>query len=409
LTATAVVMGTPHYMPPEQFRDSSTVDARADIYSIGVILYEILTGNLPTGVAKPASQILRDVPPALDPIIAKCVEPEPAQRYANVTELKHALMAVMDLLRGGTLESKKAPKPSTMRSGDVVRRVGGGLLIAVVVLMTAVGLYGLEGRRVRQLAEASTSANADPLESIEPQWRTRYQEAIALIDAAKRQTANRQASDADKPIFDRIGVLRNAAEIAEPTEPERALKLAHQTLQCYAAVLMSMPEESYFFVLPGNDVGEDGFFMSRRAVTVREFAAWANSASWRDMTNPAFLESELPMPTGYFYDAQAYAAAKGLRIPSQEEWQRAFAAQPDALVTASPEWTRDVANGEPVPDGLPTFGNILLTVSIAPVEENESPSMQFGQAPYWGSEGIEFRCVVPIDTSPEAMHKVLEQ
>ncbi|MBM3288830.1 MAG: serine/threonine protein kinase, partial [Candidatus Hydrogenedentes bacterium] len=112
LTATAVVMGTPHYMPPEQFKDSSTVDARADIYSIGVILYEILTGNLPTGVPKPASQILRDVPPALDPIIAKCVEPGPAERYANVTELKQALGAVSDMLRGGTLESKKIHNPS---------------------------------------------------------------------------------------------------------------------------------------------------------------------------------------------------------------------------------------------------------------------------------------------------------
>ena len=160
LTAAAVVMGTPHYMPPEQFRDSSTVDARADIYSIGVILYEILTGNLPTGVAKPASQVRRDVPPALDPIIAKCVEPDPAQRYADVTELKHALMAVMDLLRGGTLESKKASKPSAMPSGDVVRRVVVG--VDCRRNRADAGVYGLEGWRTREIANASQSLSRIP-------------------------------------------------------------------------------------------------------------------------------------------------------------------------------------------------------------------------------------------------------
>src|SRR6185295_2367701 len=49
LTATSVAMGTVNYMAPEQRRDAKNVDGRADLYSVGVMLYELLTGELPIG------------------------------------------------------------------------------------------------------------------------------------------------------------------------------------------------------------------------------------------------------------------------------------------------------------------------------------------------------------------------
>src|SRR4029077_7431844 len=56
LTATHQVMGTPHYMAPEQLERPQTVDHRADVYSLGVVFYEMLTGELPLGRFAPPSK-----------------------------------------------------------------------------------------------------------------------------------------------------------------------------------------------------------------------------------------------------------------------------------------------------------------------------------------------------------------
>lgn len=407
LTATAVVMGTPHYMPPEQFKDSSTVDARADIYSIGVILYEILTGNLPTGVPRPASQILRDVPPALDPIIAKCVEPDPANRYANVTELKQALLGVMGMLSGGTLEAKKPQRPAGVESAVLVRRLVGSILIALVIALTAIGVYGLEGRRAREIAAASERATADPAESMARYWRACYKDALELIAIAERQTANRnQDTDAIKAVLSRIAVLRDAAGKVEAQNPERATRLAHQTLQCYAALATDLPENEYFFVLPG-DIDEDGFFMATRGVTFGEFARWAQSVQWR--STPPGADPDQPFVSADFMDAQAYAAQQNMRIPSRSEWERAFKERPTAFVTTTPEWLRDIENG-PTEGDVPSFQNELVTVWVAPDADNNPASPKFGTAPYAGAgEWIGFRCVVPVNTNRDAFLQLLGQ
>ena len=379
LTATAVVMGTPHYMPPEQFKDSSTVDARADIYSIGVILYEMLTGNLPTGVSKPASQILRDVPPALDPIIAKCVEPDPNNRYANVTELKQALTDVLELLRGGTLESKKSVKPAPSSDGSLARKAIGGVLIAAVLALTAIGVSGLERRRAQAIAGDAIPVNVDPNESIDLQWRARYKEASDLIVLAEQITANRDKSDAAvAPIFARIDTLRKAAE---QQEPKRATQIAHQVLQCYAAIIAPKPADQYLFLLPG-DVEDDGVYFQTQPVMV----------------------------TSNYYEAEAYAAEQGGFLPTRAQWQRAFDLRPDATLTSYPEWTRDIAAGEPDENGLPTFGNDLYIVSVSSDENDNVLSPVYDRTAQYYAPGqqVSFRCVLPIDTSADAMRALLK-
>lgn len=100
-TSIATVMGTPYYMSPEQLRDSHDVDQRADIFSTGVVLYELLTGYRPTGIPKPASEMARDVPPLMDTIISHCVEPDRDKRFQNATEVRTAIHPVLQVLREG--------------------------------------------------------------------------------------------------------------------------------------------------------------------------------------------------------------------------------------------------------------------------------------------------------------------
>ncbi|MCX5759184.1 MAG: serine/threonine-protein kinase [Candidatus Hydrogenedentes bacterium] len=144
LTGPAVVMGTPFYMSPEQLKDSGSVDARADIYSVGVVLYEILTGNMPMGMPRPASQLTREVPPALDPIIAKCVDPEPAKRYQNVRELRAALLPIrklMDSTAGLAPHALRIPKPKPTVQRKWMRPAVGAALLAAPVVLAGPGPY----------------------------------------------------------------------------------------------------------------------------------------------------------------------------------------------------------------------------------------------------------------------------
>src|SRR6185503_9193185 len=76
LTVAGQVMGTPHYMAPEQWEKPTTVDHRADIYSLGVVFYEMLTGELPLGRFEPPShRVAMDV--RFDEIVLRTLEKSP--------------------------------------------------------------------------------------------------------------------------------------------------------------------------------------------------------------------------------------------------------------------------------------------------------------------------------------------
>lgn len=87
LTATSVAMGTLNYMAPEQRRDAKSVDGRADLFSLGVVFYEALTGELPVGRFKLPSQRVPGLDPRVDAVVARLLENEPEARYATANEL----------------------------------------------------------------------------------------------------------------------------------------------------------------------------------------------------------------------------------------------------------------------------------------------------------------------------------
>ena len=87
LTRSHQVMGTPHYMAPEQWEKPLTVDHRADIYALGVVFYELLTGELPIGrFAPPSQKVLIDV--RLDEVVLRTLDKEPELRYQQASELR---------------------------------------------------------------------------------------------------------------------------------------------------------------------------------------------------------------------------------------------------------------------------------------------------------------------------------
>lgn len=87
LTAEGQVMGTPHYMAPEQLERPLAVDHRADIYSLGVVFYEMLTGDLPLGKFAPPSRKVQ-VDMRLDEVVLRALENDPERRYQRANEVK---------------------------------------------------------------------------------------------------------------------------------------------------------------------------------------------------------------------------------------------------------------------------------------------------------------------------------
>lgn len=93
LTGTQQVMGTMRYMAPEQMSGTKQVDHRADIYSLGVVFYELLTGELPLGwFAPPSKKASIDV--RLDEVVLRTLESEPSRRYQHASELKSAVESI---------------------------------------------------------------------------------------------------------------------------------------------------------------------------------------------------------------------------------------------------------------------------------------------------------------------------
>ncbi len=95
LTATNQVMGTLKYMAPEQMEGSATIDHRADIYSLGVVFYELLTGELPLGRFVAPSQ-KAEVDKRLDEIVMRALEKELPQRYQHASDLKVEVEKISD-------------------------------------------------------------------------------------------------------------------------------------------------------------------------------------------------------------------------------------------------------------------------------------------------------------------------
>jgi tRNA A-37 threonylcarbamoyl transferase component Bud32 len=111
LTEERSVIGTPHYMAPEQVEKPTTVDHRADIYSLGVVFYEMLTGELPLGKFQPPSKKVQ-VDVRLDEVVLHALEKEPERRYQQASEVKTDVETIAATAPSGSSGHQSAPSES---------------------------------------------------------------------------------------------------------------------------------------------------------------------------------------------------------------------------------------------------------------------------------------------------------
>lgn len=174
MAKSSMALGTAYYQAPEQSVRKGEVDQRADVYSLGVILYEMLVGELPVGRFDPPSHRVSGLAKRLDDVILKCLHPQPEGRYNNVAELQEAL------------EAARTAKPIVATS----RRMG---LIGVAVL--AVVVIGLLAIMMRPSGEEPAAPGAAEVPAEPPEDIA--QPADTSLADARRAAEKAQAAAAD--------------------------------------------------------------------------------------------------------------------------------------------------------------------------------------------------------------------
>ncbi len=115
LSTSEVSLGSLHYMSPEQATNMVEADHRTDIYSLGVTLYEMLTGRVPVGRFSLPSHINNEVPSEIDPLVLRCLEVDPANRYPSVGQVLVDLNRLEDRLKLGLVHELKGISQQTSK------------------------------------------------------------------------------------------------------------------------------------------------------------------------------------------------------------------------------------------------------------------------------------------------------
>ncbi len=275
MTKTSAMMGTPFYMSPEQLRSSRDVDARADVWSLGAILYELLAGKVPfdgEALAELCIKIMQDptplirsvrpeVPVELEQVLCRCLEKDREKRYPNVAEMAIALgpfgptrsRLSVDRVRGivhgaASMTVSVAPPPASddfQHSKPIQTEVAWGQTASTkfnrgkLVAVAIFGVVATLGLALTWVIRSHPAASSEtPATSIAPAAATDPQPAVTIATTAAtvpepatiasvsttRPSPSSEANtpDAGLPSVAPTSLPERGAKPAAPNPPQRA-------------------------------------------------------------------------------------------------------------------------------------------------------------------------------------------
>jgi len=236
LTSAGDPVGSPYYMAPEQMRASPDVDARADIWSLGAILFELLTGQCPfegETLTEVCGKVLGEAPPSLnaflngddtqlDAVIARCLQKDPELRYQTVSDFAAALRAWRPI------EDSELTEPAP-KSG-ARRRRSARLPLAMVGCCALLALGGVGFWQTRGSAASLEASDLRPViaAGAAPLWSA-LPERPKLVPEQTVITAVLRDQDAEKPNVFQIASIKgapNATPVAATVAVPAALDAA---------------------------------------------------------------------------------------------------------------------------------------------------------------------------------------
>jgi len=221
MTQTGMMVGTMEYMSPEQ-ATGLELDATSDIYAVGLIAYEMLTGKMPYAAdsavasllkrsqerAKPMIDVDSSIPRDLSTIVSRCIEPDRKKRYQNTAELIADLEAFQPSAASKAVGSVAVRRPPFKAARTIPAWAKWGAVSVLALLVLGVSLYEWKWRPKSQVAHAPVSVlvadvtnhTGDPVfdGTLEPMFNVAL-EGASFINAFNRGTARKLAQKLPNP------------------------------------------------------------------------------------------------------------------------------------------------------------------------------------------------------------------
>ncbi len=379
LTQAGTIIGTPQYMSPEQCQGKS-LDPRSDIYSIGILLYEMLTGEVPFdgdstlqvvynqlhAPPRPLTELSPDVPAPLAKVIMRTLEKEPDQRQSSAVQLSDQLKQAVTMGEGDLLSVAepfltRPLKPVDVRTPDraipVVEEPGNQ------TPSIAEARPPLFDRNTTELSRPSVESDATPTKDEVGRPTSPNEKAAPVQKMADLVRETNDLSPGRKARIRFIALAAIALVILaaaviyfsmkdEPTVSESPPPKALEGMVQIPGGKFTMgrddgaPDEG-----PAHDVEIKSFFLDIQEVTNQEYKRFVDATGrpapmhWK--LNGSYLPDEAGHPVRYvsWDDATSYAKWANKRLPTEAEWE--YAARGGSKAYLYPwgnQWQPDYAN-----------------------------------------------------------------
>ncbi len=360
-TSTGTALGTFGYMSPEQAQGARTVDGRADVYALGVILYEMLTGRQPytadTPVALALQHMTAPIPPLnaarlglpaeLDVIVLRALAKRPEDRYASAEDLAQAMLSVYS---PSTVTSSVPTTPAssnrptvpaaggaqssrpTVRAGERLALprllTAGGVVVTILLVGLALTFY-LTNQSSRTAA-ATTTAQVVAL--------AQTGAAESVIAAASRVTPTPSPTLTPSPLPSETALpIPTATDTPTPTPTIAPGAVLTSTVD--GMVLRYVPAGEFYMgssrqtdpdavknEQPQRSVFVNAFWIDQTEVTNAQFETCVTAGVCTQPTSSRYVDpryGNYPVVTVTWFQASDYCAWAGRRLPTEAEWEKA--------------------------------------------------------------------------------------